>query len=111
MKLDARAQLLHVERLVHVVVRARLEPGQLRFHFLPGGEQQNRHLGRGILVVGASREQVLAGVLARLVLGTADPELLRAEKLCVGGTWCGVGEARHAVRAHAVGEGDQLGVR
>lgn len=64
---------------------------------LPHASQQNRHLGRRKLVVGASREQVLAGVLGRLVLGTTYPELLRGREFCVGGACLGVGEVRHAL--------------
>src|SRR5580693_5025191 len=74
----------------------------------PHAVQQHRYLSRRVLVVGAARKQALAGPLRRLVLGAADSELLRGRELSVAG-W--IGEVRHAVRAHAAGEGEQLGTR
>ena len=44
-QLDARAKLLRVERLLHVVVGARLEAGQLGGHLLAGGEEDDGDLG------------------------------------------------------------------
>jgi hypothetical protein len=78
---------------------------------------ESEEFAQRLLILGLAhsrhREQVLAGCLGRIEPGTADPELLRlaGRKLDVGlvGGW--VRPGRHAMRAHAAGEGDQLGVR
>jgi hypothetical protein len=61
-------------------------------------------LQRGLAWLGAAREQVPAGTLGCLELGVADPELLRSllHELSAP-VWVRV--VRHAVRAHAAGEG------
>lgn len=72
----------------------------VRTHAAGEGEHsphQKRHLGRGKLVVSANREQMLAGSLGSIELGAADPELLRARELGIGGASLGVREVGHAV--------------
>jgi hypothetical protein len=70
-----------------------------------------QHASRNLRYLGLGRlEQLCAGSLGGLELGSADPDLLWGD-LRHPSPSGGIREGRHAVRAHAVGEGDSLGAR